>query len=145
MIRILLCLFSILFFLQPLNAADSRVEAIGVLGGQNLYFTYTAVGVLADAYKAGVYSSEFTKKLSKEMMASCRKARATIMTLIDDKTLTGADKIFGRLMIDAYDALIDEVNALVSVIETDNSEARKDFESFKSRSWSKIQAVLNPD
>jgi hypothetical protein len=124
---------------------DSRIEAVGFLGGQNLYFLYTSIGLLADSFYGGVYDSQFSKNLARDMAVSARKSKETFQKLIDEKTLQDKDAEFGTDIIEAYDTIINEVNAFMSTVDVNNEETVGLFRRYKTKAWEKIQYVLKLD
>ncbi len=135
----------ILFFViyVPAYSSDIRIETIGFMSGQNIYITYLALGFLYDSYEKGVYDAGFTSLMVKEINASCKKSKINTQDLLDKKVLTGNDEDYGKNIIDTYDTLMSEANSINSVIESGNSDTVKQFERNKSKTWDKIQTLLN--
>ncbi len=124
---------------------DSRIEAVGFLGGQNIYFLYTSIGLLADSFYGGVYDSRFSKNLARDMAVSARKSKETFQKLIDEKTLQEKDAEFGANLIEAYDEIINEANAFISTVDVKNDESVEVFRRYKTKAWEKIQYILKLD
>ncbi len=139
-VLLLLMLFLIVI---SVYSEDIKLETIGILGGQNLYLTYTSLGLLFDSYDRGVYDADFTLQLSRDITSSCRKSKSYIQSLLDKKILTGNDLQFGNNMLEAYDNLIFEANSIISIVEAKNSDTLKQYQRLKNKAWEKIQSLLN--
>lgn len=140
--RFLFIIFFVFFISAEYLSSDIRLETIGVLGGQNLYFIYTTIGLLADNFNNNIYDSNFSTQLSKDIIASCKRSKNYFQNLLDENILTGNDIQFGNNMVEAYDNLISEANAFISTIESSNSETTKQFNKYKTKAWDKIQSIL---
>jgi hypothetical protein len=143
--RVFLYAVSILLFSAMAFADDTRLETIGVLGGQNLYLTYSGLGLLYQNYQAQSADPDFSIKFAKNFISSCRKSKTSIQKLIDGQLLTGEDAVLGKNLADCYEQLITEANAFIGLVENRNSETEKQFQLFKNKAWIKIQSILNID
>jgi hypothetical protein len=133
---IIFCSFTLL------SAGDLGIETIGVLGGQNLYYSYMTLGLAAEQLDKGSYTPDLVSGIAKDVAQSCKKSRNYFQKLIDKNILTGEDAQLGRQIMDAYDSVSSFANSLLSVIETRNSETLKAFEKYRTSSWGKIQTIL---
>ena len=70
--NLLIAIF-ILILSAAAHAQDTRMEAVGFLGGENLYYIYTSIGLLADSYYGGIYGADFAKQLSGYITVSAMK------------------------------------------------------------------------
>ena len=134
----------LLVILLPVSlfSAGSNMETIGVLSGQNLYFMYTSLSMLADAQEAGIYKSDFTINLAKDIQASSRKSRASLQKLIDDKSLSSGDSDTVKGLLDVYDSLDSLSLAVVNYAESRNTESKKQVDKYRTKSWERIQLLL---
>ncbi len=129
-------------FITPVWSADIRIESIGALGGQNLYFVYLTLGYVTEAYEKGAADPDSTRDIARNVLSSCKRTRSYFLKLLDQRHLTGEDAQLGKQILDAYDALISQGNALISVIETRNSDTIRQLERSRTSSWGKIETIL---
>jgi hypothetical protein len=125
-----------------LFAGDLAIEAIGVLGGQNLYYSYMTLGFASDKLEKGLSEPNFVAGIARDVSSSCKRSRNYFQKLIDKSLLTGEDAQLGRQIMDAYDSLSSFANSLLSVIETRNTDTLKQFDKYRTSSWGKIQTIL---
>lgn len=141
--RIALVLVILAGFFSAAAASELSIETIGVLGGQNLYYTYMTMGLVSDNFDKGTGTADFSVGIAKDVIASTKRSRNYFIKLIDKGILSGEDAQLGRQMIDAYDSISSFANAFISVVETRNSETVKQLEKYKNSAWGKIQTILN--
>ena len=141
--RIALVLAVLLGLVTSAWTSELSIETIGALGGQNLYYSYMALGLVTDQFDKGVCTSDFAVGIAKDVLASCKRSRNYFVKLIDRGILAGEDAQLGKQMMDAYDSISSFANAFISVVETRNSETLKQLEKYKNSAWGKIQTILN--
>jgi hypothetical protein len=141
--KIFLCLFFFGCFHSAVFADSDELETIGILSGQSLYISYTAIGLVFDNFNTGAYDSDFSMRLCKAIAASCKKSKASIQRLIDKGGLNSGDEDQAKEIITVYESLVSESNALASVIENNSAYTAQQFQTYRLRAWSKIESLLN--
>jgi hypothetical protein len=139
--RVLL-LFFFFFLGTNVYSSDLKLEAIGILSGQNLYLTYTSLNIASDFYEAQMNNSLYYIALAKEMASSSKKSRDTLQKLLDQNVLQGEDLVLGKNMIASYEVLISEAYAFISLIENRNSETIEKFKKYKGKAEYSVKSIL---
>ncbi len=142
--KFILLTFLLLAFKAASYSQDGPMEAVGFLGGQNLYYLYTSIGLLADSYYNGVYGSDFATRMAKNISDSAVKSKAIFNKLLDSNTMSKADIDRIKDIQDAYDRLVNESDAFISSVEVYNSETSSRFKSYKDKAWERIKDIWIP-
>jgi hypothetical protein len=125
-------------------ARDSSLEAVGFLGGQNLYYLFTSIGLLADSYYGNIYDGNFARNMAGNISVSARKAREIFRKLPDSEKLSPDEQVLLSNILSAYESIINEADAFQSTLEVTNQETRDDFERYKDSAWAKIRLIWKP-
>ncbi len=125
---------------------EQNLEVIGFLGGENLYYLYTSIGLLADSYYGSIYDSGFARKMAGNVSLSARKSRETFRKISDSVKLSPEDRQLAMSIIDAYDKIINEADAFQSSVDVNSQETRDTFKRYKESAWEKIRVIWkSPD
>ena len=132
------------FSLQAQDSKDAALETIGAVSGAMLYNSYTTLGILADAYAAEAYESDFSVQLIDEQIAIYSELKSQFTNLLDSDFLTDPnDQEFTRDIAITLSLLIDEAEALKSYIESPDGESEGDlFQERRQAAWDKISYLL---
>src|SRR5271157_2596755 len=106
---------------------EQNLEVIGFLGGENLYYLYTSIGLLADAYYGSIYDGDFARKMAGNVSLSARKSRETFRKISDSDKLSPGDRQLTMSIMDAYDKIINEADAFQSSVDVNSQETRDTF------------------
>ncbi|MGA2141286.1 MAG: hypothetical protein ABSG94_02590 [Brevinematales bacterium] len=138
--------FFILILSAISHAQDARMEAVGFLGGENLYYLYTSIGLLADSYYGGIYGADFAKQMTGYMTISAMKSKETFRKISEGGTLSPGDRELASSIMDCYDMLVNEADAFQSSLEVTNKQTRDTFKIYKGKAWAKIRLIWkSPD
>jgi hypothetical protein len=139
--KILVSIISI-FITIPLFANDLKLEAIGAMGGSNIYLTYISIGVIADCYANGVYEKEQTVNLISSIESQAKVQKDYFDKLSKAGDISADDKAFIKKMIACYNLLIDEAKYLNEFANTGKDSAVKNFDSKRMQAWKSISEIL---
>ena len=130
--------------LQAQDSKDAALETIGAVSGAMLYNSYTTLGILADAYAAEAYESDFSVQLIDEQIAIYSELKSQFTKLLDSGFLTDPNDLeFTRDIAITLSLLIDEAEALKSYIESPDGEIEGDlFQERRQAAWDKISYLL---
>jgi hypothetical protein len=120
------------------------MEAIGFLGGQNLYYLYTAIGLLADSYYRGNYDAAFATRMAGNISLSSHRAKEEFNKLLESGLLSKSDADLVKEIEEAYDRIINESDAFVNSVEVNNDETVSRFNKYKENAWKKISSIWSP-
>jgi len=133
------------FSVQFLFSEDGSLETIGILGGQNVYFIHISTGLLADGFYAGIFDRDYVISMCRDMASSARRSKNSLQKLLDDRAIKEKELQSTKDMVEGYNVVIDEINALIGSAEILNEETRSQFYRYKSKAYEKIQNVLGLD
>lgn len=139
-----LIFLSLVFLFKSVSSFSNglSLEAIGAFGASNIYLTYLSMGVLADGYENKVYEKNRAQQAVQEILSLASVSKNYLEKLIKERVLTGDDVRFGREMIRTYNLLIQEGNAFVRYISSNNRRDAEEFQSYRKQAWDKISALL---
>ena len=131
------------FTVQAQSSNDAALETIGAVSGGMLYNSYTALGILADAYGAEAYEADFAVQLIDEQIAIYSSLKDQYKGLLDSGFLKDPnDQEFTRDIVITLDMLTDEANALKNYIESDSEDDAGYFQERRQLAWDKIAYLL---
>lgn len=139
----LVLLFAATFLPAQATSKDAALETIGGTSGAFLYNSYTTLGVLADAYGAEAYDSEFTIQIIEEQVAIYAELITQYQGLLDSGFLEDVnDQDFTREIILSLGLLTDEARTLKSFVATEGEGDDAAFQESRQAAWDSIAELL---
>ncbi len=144
MMKKTLFFLSLVFLLKSVPSFSNglTLETIGAMGASNIYLTYLSIGVLADGYENKVYDKQQAQQMVKELLSLAGVTKGYLDKLIQERVLTGDDIRFAKEMIHTYNLLIEEGDAFIRYISTNNRKDAEAFQSYRKQAWDKISSLL---
>lgn len=134
---------TILFALSlPLGASQLQLQTIGAAGGSNLFLTYMAIGVTADAYQNKTYEGKKAISYVNSVTAQAKVVKKYLQQLIDSKELEENDVTFVKEMVATYDLLISEGDAFAKYVDSGDKSHVDSFHNYRKAAWEKISKLL---
>lgn len=138
--RILIAIF--MFLTVAAWATPLQLETIGATGGSNLFLTYMAIGVTADAYQNKTYEKDKATSYVNSMVAQARVVQKYLKRLIDEGELSENDVTFVKRMVKTYDLLIAEGEAFIKYAKSGDQSHADTFHKNRKAAWKNISDLL---
>ncbi len=136
-------LIAIIMFLSVAAwSSPLQLETIGATGGSNLFLTYMAIGVTADAYQNKTYDTDKAAGYVKSMVAQARVVKKYLERLIDEGELSSNDSTFVKKMVETYDLLIAEGEAFIKYAKSGDQSHADTFHKNRKDAWKNISDLL---
>lgn len=124
---------------QDMTAEDlPEREALGTLGGANVYLTYLTLGAVYDNVAAGTYDRTTAEKL----VLSVRSLAETSVRRLQEVADEGGDDDVLASIRGLYKALRHEADALLAYIRSGSEKDRKTFQEERTKVWRRIADAL---
>lgn len=140
-------LFSIGLFQPAVSSAqtgkETALESLGSLAGLLMYNTYTSIGSIGDAYESSVYEADYVSDVMEELKGGMGAVISQMESLMTSGFLTDpADKEFMRDVIDTFELLSKQANALKNYALSKSETDADLFQDYRSQAWDNISELL---
>lgn len=134
---------------DPPMQGDPKLLALGTLGASHVYTTYGYIGVMADAY-AGIevngeihriYTADRIAELTPVISERCAECKLRLEDLRDE--LNPDDLAVADQMIEIYDLLSLQAEALERFTKSNSPRDADDFEEIRTTVWTEIASLLH--
>lgn len=137
---------ALLFLLgQPVAEAQQKkanpLRTIGALSGAHVYTTYGYIGAVADAFGKGAYDAKRVELLMSEVMGMADVSVGELQA-IRDSSLAEDDKKVVQDIIEVYQLLRGEADALTKYAKTRKKEDLNAFNEVRRNVWPRIEKLL---
>lgn len=131
---------------QSTTGKNEALEALGGSGGLLLYDTYLVIGEAADAYSREAYTAAEVEEIVNEQIGGIATVQKQYDALLATKFLSDPnDQKFLRQLIDAFDLVVAEGNALIDYVNSGTDIDANTYDENRKAAWAEISSLLGMD